>query len=71
MEWTTIPIELLERILVSTASPKTIAIACRTCKSWNAVDQDPHLWKVGTKLQFRNLYQFKYSQNACFKLFRN
>jgi hypothetical protein len=46
MEWNTIPLELLERILIFTASPQGVVIACKTCKSWNRAVQDQHLWKV-------------------------
>lgn len=46
MEWNTIPVELLERILVFTKSPYAVGNALMTCKNWNEVEHDPHLWQV-------------------------
>jgi hypothetical protein len=45
MDWNTIAVELLERVLLFTKSPEAIALAHRVCKNWNAIGQDPHLWK--------------------------
>lgn len=46
MDWTTIPIELIEQILILTVAPCSIVNACMTCKTWNGVGADSHLWKV-------------------------
>jgi hypothetical protein len=44
--WSTVAVEILERILGFTKSPLAVAAACRACKSWSEVGADAHLWKV-------------------------
>jgi hypothetical protein len=46
MEWSTIPTELLEQVLLySVSSPQAVASASQSCKNWHASSQDQHFWK--------------------------
>jgi hypothetical protein len=51
--WSTVAVEILERILGFTKSPLAVAAACRACKSWSEVGADAHLWKVKS-IQIKN-----------------
>jgi hypothetical protein len=47
MEWSTIPTELLEQVLLfAVSSPQAVASASQACKNWHASSQDQHFWKV-------------------------
>ncbi len=64
MEWSSLPVEILEYILVATASPHDVANACCTCKAWLVVDKDQHVWKV----DFEDIIYYRHD-NIIFKKF--